>query len=129
MAVQFLSDDWMAAISEAVNADEAFRQAADSTEMALQFHVTDVPTGEDIFYVLTVVDGSARLAPGQDEGADAEITNSYETAAAISQGDLNIQMAFMTGKLKVKGNMAKLMMNQGALNQFAKAASSVDVEY
>ena len=35
----------------------------------------------------------------------------------------------MTGKLKVMGNMAKLMMNQAMLTQFADAASGVDVEY
>ena len=60
---------------------------------------------------------------------DATITNDYETAMAISKGELNTQMAFMTGKLKVSGNMAKLMMNQPMLTQFANAAAALDVEY
>jgi len=38
-------------------------------------------------------------------------------------------MAFMTGKLKVSGNMAKLMMNQAMLGEYAKAAAGVEVEY
>jgi putative sterol carrier protein len=38
-------------------------------------------------------------------------------------------MAFMTGKLKVSGNMAKLMMNQAMLGQFAAASAGVQVEY
>jgi putative sterol carrier protein len=38
-------------------------------------------------------------------------------------------MAFMSGKLKVSGNMAKIMMNQGTFNAFADAASGVEVEY
>jgi putative sterol carrier protein len=42
---------------------------------------------------------------------------------------MNTQMAFMTGKLKVAGNMAKIMMNQALFNSFADAASGVPVEY
>jgi putative sterol carrier protein len=38
-------------------------------------------------------------------------------------------MAFMTGKIKVGGNMAKIMMNQAVLNQFAAALSDLEVEY
>ena len=47
-----------------------------------------------------------------------DLSNDYETAVVISKGELNTQMAFMTGKLKVSGNMAKLMMNQAMLGQF-----------
>ena len=37
--------------------------------------------------------------------------------------------AFMTGKLKVSGNLAKLMMHQSAIAQWGAAVSSLDVEY
>ena len=64
-----------------------------------------------------------------EDFVDATITNDYETAVAISKGELNSQMAFMTGKIKVGGNMAKLMMNQALLGQFASASADLDVEY
>ena len=48
---------------------------------------------------------------------------------AISKGELNTQMAFMTGKMKVSGNMAKIMMNQAVFTKFAEASSAVEVEY
>jgi hypothetical protein len=35
----------------------------------------------------------------------------------------------MTGKLKVSGNLAKLMMHQGAIQQWGAAVSELDVEY
>ena len=47
----------------------------------------------------------------------------------MNKGDLNTQMAFMTGKVKVGGNMAALLMNQNVINQFAPALSGLDVEY
>ncbi len=129
MAVKFLTEEWMQAVADAANGDPAFTSAAESTEVSLQFHVTEVPDGDDIDYHLVIGEGAVALGPGEKEDADATVTNTYETAAAISKGELNTQTAFMTGKLKVSGNMAKLMMNQGPLNQFAKSVSGVEIDY
>jgi putative sterol carrier protein len=38
-------------------------------------------------------------------------------------------MAFMTGKIKVNGNMAKLMTQQAALGHWATAVSGLDIEF
>ena len=38
-------------------------------------------------------------------------------------------MAFMTGKIKVAGNMTKLITNQAMLSQFANATAGMAVEY
>jgi putative sterol carrier protein len=43
--------------------------------------------------------------------------------------ELNTQTAFMTGKLKVTGNLAKLMMHQGTIMQMQAALKGLDVEY
>jgi putative sterol carrier protein len=57
------------------------------------------------------------------------VNQGYDTATAISKGELNTQTAFMTGKLKVSGNLAKLMMHQGAIQQWGSAVSDLAVEY
>jgi putative sterol carrier protein len=57
------------------------------------------------------------------------VNQGYDTATAISKGELNTQSAFMTGKLKVSGNLAKLMMHQGAIQQWGSAVSDLEVEY
>lgn len=126
---QFLTQDWLSALTEAVNAYDGFKNAIAEIDLTLQFEVTDAPEGSETRYYVAISDGSAEALAGDAEDPDASITNDYETATAISKGDLNTQMAFMTGKLKVTGNMAKLMMNQAVLTQFAEAASSIDVEY
>jgi len=69
------------------------------------------------------------MALGTFDDADVTISSSYETAVSISKGDLNTQMAFMTGKIKVSGNMAVLMMNQGAINAWSAALTGIDVSY
>jgi alkyl sulfatase BDS1-like metallo-beta-lactamase superfamily hydrolase len=125
---QFLSEDHMAIGTAGLNDDAGFTAAMNNVELGLQFNVTDAPDGE-IDYYLTVGDGAALLALGTLEDADASVSSDYETAAAISKGELNVQMAFMTGKIKVGGNMAKVMMYQGLINEFARVSSTLDLEY
>jgi putative sterol carrier protein len=57
------------------------------------------------------------------------VKQNYDTAAAIAKGELNTQTAFMTGKLKVSGNLAKLMMHQNAVQQWSAAVSDMKVEF
>lgn len=127
--MKFLTQDWLAALTEALNGHDGFKSAIASTELTLQFDVPDAPEGTEGRYFMTVAEGAAEAAAGDVDEPDATISNSYETATAVGKGELNTQMAFMTGKLKVTGNMAKLMMNQAMLTQFAEAASTIDVEY
>ncbi len=125
----FLSDEWMSEATEALNAHDGFSAAISGVELSLQFVVSDHPTDGELPYHLVVADNAAQLARGTLDEPDVTVTNDYETAVGISKGELNTQMAFMTGKLKVSGNMAKLMMNQGVINEFANALSSLDVDY
>ena len=67
-----------------------------------------------IRWVYALADGNAKMGIGQADTPDVTITQDYPTAVAIAKGELNAQNAFMTGKLKVTGNMAKLMQHQGA---------------
>ena len=97
-------------------------------DLGLQFNVADAPAGA-IDYYLTVGDGVAAMALGELDGFDASVGSDYETAAAIAKGELNVQMAFMSGKIKVGGNMAKVMMYQGLINEFARVSSTLDLEF
>lgn len=125
---KFLSDEYMTAATEALRSHAGFMNAITDVDLDLQFVITDAPEGE-VDYRLVVTDGGVTLARGMGESPDVTVTNTYETAVGISTGELNTQMAFMTGKLKVSGNMAVLMRHQGVINQFATALSTVEVEY
>ena len=125
---RFLSEEFMTEASAALAEHAGFSNAIANVDLGLQFVVPDAPEGE-LPYYLKVADGAAEMARGTLEDADVTVTNDYETSVGISKGEINTQMAFMTGKLKVAGNMAKLMMNQGVINQFASALSEMDVEY
>ncbi|MGH9003085.1 MAG: SCP2 sterol-binding domain-containing protein, partial [Acidimicrobiia bacterium] len=46
---------------------------------------------------------------GDAEDSDFTLTMSYDDAKKIQQGELDANAAFMQGRMKVSGNMAKLM--------------------
>lgn len=128
MAVRFLSEEWAQAVQGALNAHPGFKGAIANADLSLQFHVTEAPDG-DVSYYLRASKGEAELALGEVENPDVTVTQNYETASAISRGELNTQTAFMTGKLKVSGNLAKLMMHQAAIQQWQVATKDIDVAY
>ncbi len=128
MAVQFLSEEWATAYSEALASHDGFQGAIASANLGLQFNVSDAPSGP-VGYYISISNGSANVALGELADADATISSDYDTAAGISKGDMNTQTAFMTGKIKVTGNLAVLMMNQNIISQWGSAGESLDVAY
>jgi putative sterol carrier protein len=125
---KFLSEEWAAEVTTALNNHQGFKNAIGNADLTIQFNTTDTPDGE-VDYYLQAGGGNARMAIGALEGADVTVKQTYDTATAISTGELNTQSAFMTGKLKVSGNLAKLMMHQSAIQQWSSAVSQLDVEY
>lgn len=128
MPVKFLSQEWAQEMTTALNSSEDFKRAAGGQQAKLQQVITDAPDGEAKYY-FQLEDGNAQVALGELEGAEATISQNYETAAAINRQELNAQQAFMQGKLKITGNMMKLMQLQGVFNAMPKAVSGVEVEY
>jgi putative sterol carrier protein len=125
---KFLSEEWAQEATNALNGHEGFKNAIGAAALGIQFSTTDAPEGE-VDYYLSTSGGNATLALGTLEGADVTVKQNYDTAAAIAKGELNTQTAFMTGKLKVSGNLAKLMMHQNAVQQWSAAVSDMKVEF
>ena len=62
-------------------------------------------------WLVTVADGKLTVAEGGGE-ADATITTTAETFDKIIAGEQNPTTAYMTGKLKIKGDMGAAMKLQ-----------------
>ncbi len=129
MSVQFLSEDYVAAMNDALAGHPGFTSAIAGVSLSRQFHVTDTPQGDDVAYYVDIADGGATAGLGELDNADVTVTNDYETAVGISSGELNTQMAFMTGKLKVAGDMPKLMLNISAVTELAQVMAGIDTAY
>lgn len=112
----FLSDEW---VDEARKIRSEYEGRAPSVpaQMRMNLVVIDVPFGEgSIDAHMDTSDGTLRLETGHIDPVDLKVTLDYETAKAILvDGNPQVGMqAFMAGKVKVEGDMAKLMMMQGA---------------
>jgi putative sterol carrier protein len=128
MGVKFLSEEWAKAVEDALNANEQFKNSAGSTAAKVQQVVT-TPDGEKKYW-FKLEGGKVELGMGElGDSVDATITQDYETAVALSKNELTGTAAYMSGKLRVTGDLMKLMQLQGALGQMPAALADLDVEY
>jgi len=126
---KFLSDEWVEAANSAATTNPNFTSAAAGKDLGVQFVVTDVPDGDDVQYFLSIKGGHPQIAKGALEDADVTVTSTYENASAIAQNDINVQMAFMTGKVKVAGNLATLMMHQNVIAAWVGLSEGMETVY
>lgn len=115
----FLSDEWIAEARK-IRAEVADPQAAAApTSVRMNQVITDVPFGGGRLDAhLDTSSGTLEMETGHLEDPDVTVTLDYETAKAIFvDGTLEAGMkAFMDGKVRVQGDMAKLI---SALQQVA----------
>ena len=120
----FLSDEWM---DEAKKIREEYRGKTQPVAHKVKMNqvITDVPFGSGTVDAhMDTSSGEMEMELGHIEGADVKVTLDYATAKAIFvDGNPQAGMqAFMAGKIKVEGDMTKLMaMQQGGGNDPAAA--------
>ncbi len=127
MGVKFLSEEWASRVTEALNSNDAFKQQAAGKTVKLQ-NVVTAPDGEKRYY-FKLDDGTAEVATGDLADAEATLSSDYDTAAAMSRNEINATAAYMSGKLKIQGDLMKLMQLQGLFNTLPQAVKAVDTEY
>jgi putative sterol carrier protein len=75
----------------------------------MQYVVTGGPEG-DVKYYWVLENGKLNESKlGEMPDAEVTMTQTYEDAMKIQKGELDANAAFMQGRIKVSGNMAKLM--------------------
>ena len=102
---QWLSQEWLDE-SKALADGQPERPGASAR---MQYIVTGGPDGEIKYF--WVLENGKLLESELGDLPDAEVTltQSYEDARRIQKGELDANAAFMQGRVKVTGNMAKLM--------------------
>ena len=119
MSHQFLSEEWMAAAREI---REKYKDEAPMITFSIKINqvVTDVPFGEGtVKSFMDTSPGEMVMDLGELADADATVTTDYATAKAIfvNQDQAAGMQAFMSGKIKVVGDMMKVMGMQTAIPQ------------
>ena len=127
MAVKFLSEEWAQALKAELNSSESFKEAAVGKTATIQ---QVIGSGDDeIHYWISLGDGAIDMGIGDAASADATITETHDTAIALAKSELSPVTAFMTGKVKIAGNMGMLLGLQSVLALLPAAMAAIDVEY
>ncbi len=129
MSVKFLSTEWADAVKAQLNANDDFRNASAGQKATIQQVIAASGGDGDTHYWIEIADGAIDMGVGRADAPDATITQAYETAVKLAKSELSVVTAFMTGKVKVSGNMGLLMSLQGALSQLPEAMQAVDTDY
>jgi hypothetical protein len=113
----FLSPAW---IDEARRINEEYRgrTAAVPAQVKVNLVVTDVPfEGGTLDAHVDSSSGELEIETGHLEGPDMTLTLDYATARSIlvEQDGQAAMQAFMGGRIKVQGDMTKLLVLQGQL--------------
>ena len=122
MSHQFLSESWIEAAR-----DIRHRYAGDvpAIDVVVRINVitTKVPLGEGtISAYIDTSNGSLEMELGSIEESDLTVTTDYETARKlfVEQDPTASMQAFMAGRIKVEGDITRLMVMQTSLPQTDK---------
>ena len=74
--------------------------AAAGLDLIFQFNIEDADT-----YHLIVKDGTCAVAQGESDDANVTLIMNSETFKGIASGETDGMMAFMSGRLRVEGDM------------------------
>jgi putative sterol carrier protein len=107
---EFLSDDWINA-ANAIRDKYASEITTKPPAIKMNQVITETPGGEDIKVFLDTSSGEMVMDKGELPDADVTITLPYDVAKKqmVDQDQAAAMQAFMSGKVKVQGDMMKLM--------------------
>src|SRR5579872_1858746 len=102
---KWLSQEWL---------DETRKMAEDQPERPgasarMQYVVTGGPDGDIEYYWVLENGHLSESSLGHLDDSEVTLTTAYADAEKIQKGELDANTAFMQGKVKVTGNMAKVM--------------------
>ncbi|CAN5787721.1 hypothetical protein BH20ACT1_BH20ACT1_05940 [soil metagenome] len=103
--VRYLSAEWMALTKELA---AEFPETPGATAR-LQYVITGGPDGEVRYHHVIDNGRTVEHALGDDPECEVTLTSSYDDKMKVDKGELDASAAFMQGRVKVTGNIAKVM--------------------
>ncbi len=101
---------------------EQLDTSALSQDVSITLEQVITSDGETVgHYHLVLANGAANVHPGAATSPDITIKQDAETAQALRDGILHAQGAFLTGRLSVDGDIAKLIEHGPLLSSLLAA--------
>jgi SCP-2 sterol transfer family len=123
----FLSDEWFDAASKLIAAHGT--EGPPAPNLVMNLEVTDGDKKTD--FHMGAKDGATLFGKGHTDGADLTLATDIATAREVfvANNPAAGMQAFMAGKVRIQGDMTKLMMaqagGQGGNTQLTEALQSI----
>ena len=109
--VDYLSQQWIDAVASGIKLSNEIAATARNNVVAVTQVVTGTPHG-DVTYHLESRDGVVNFATGPALDSDIAFTQDWQTAVGVATGKINAQEAFISGKIRFKGDHEKVIATQ-----------------
>ncbi len=132
--LKFGSEEWVQALHNELNASQAYEDAAKTWEGDFYFVIE--PEGaltETIYLYMDLWHGKSRgacLVKDKSEKNPAFVmSGKYGAWKKVVMAKLDPIQALMTGQLKLKGDMVKVMKSVKAAQEIVRACTRIDTEF
>ena len=134
MAQKFPSDEWIKALSDQLNTSESYEKSAKDWEGDFVFVIEpDDAYDGTAFLFLGLFHGkspdAAMLASEDERQTEFVIHAPFSTWRQVVEGKLDPIQAMMTRKLKLEGNMMKIMRYPKAAKEIVDCCALVPTDF
>ncbi|MCB0044700.1 MAG: SCP2 sterol-binding domain-containing protein [Caldilineaceae bacterium] len=128
MAYLFPSAEWTEQFEQAINSSEEYAGAAKNWEGDIMLVIKD---GPGIYLDLWhgVCRGSDFVEDADSKSAEFKITADMDKWKQVLAGKLDPVQGMVTRKIKLDGNLVKIMKNVKAAQELVRCATTVDTRY
>lgn len=123
--VKYFSAEYFQALAQRLNTDEDWKKKASTLTTKIILTVTD----RQASYMLDIANGAVTAKPAKAEDpADFKFEGPYEIWGKIAAGQTDFNTAVITGKMKFKGSLPKIMGIQPQMNRLTAVAKEIPSE-
>ena len=134
MLYKFPSDEWIKALRDMLNASESYRRSAKDWEGDFIFVADPDDAYPDTAYLhLQLYHGSsagaAQVYPDTMPETEFTINAPYSTWRKVIDGKLDPIQGMMTGQLKLKGDLMKVMRYPKAAQEIVSCCAKIPTDW
>jgi putative sterol carrier protein len=132
--MKILTKEWLDAFGDAINNNQAYKDAASWWEGDMLCVIEPSgPLDHEVRFYLGLYHGDCTgvklLEPGEKVNPEFTLAGPYDNWVKIAKKQLDTIQAVMSGKLRLEGNLAKLMRATRAAQEIVNSLQRVETEF
>lgn len=123
---QFFTEEFFAEMADRLNEDEEWLKKSGN----LTTKVIATCTDRDLSILIDIADGKVATSKvAADDPADFKFEGDYAAWTKAGKGEADLQALALTGKIRFKGSMSKIMAMMGQLNRLVAVLREIPKEF